>query len=329
MGAKTRQQPGILVIDDEPLSFKILENIFRHEGWEAIWAPDGLTGVNLAVHRKPAVILLDVVLPERDGFQICRALKHNPSTRDIPVIFLTSRADKTDKLRAFEAGAVDFVTKPFFAEEVRARVQTQLKLKAYADELRETNEKLAQLAQRFEQLSLTDELMRIANRRAFDMEMERMHASAVRQHSPYALLIADIDFFKRYNDLLGHQAGDQVLRTLGRVFQQTVRSADLVARYGGEEIAVILPHTDCQGALLTARRLQEALAAENIPHPGNPLHGRITMSVGISCFDPHHPDLNYFEVIRKADTALYQAKASGRDTIRLFTPASPDPAPAC
>jgi len=308
----------ILVIDDEPVSAKMLEQIFRAENWDTICAVSGQSGIALAKTMNPDVILLDIVLPDTDGFEVCRLLKRCRDTRDIPVVFLTSRTCKEDKLRGFEAGAVDFITKPFFAEEVRARVKTQIKLKLYADELIEKNKQLSILAQKLEMLSLTDDLMLIWNRRAFEMEIEKLHRHSVRYHRPYSLLIADIDFFKNFNDYFGHQAGDEVLRRLGQIFKNSVRTSDFVARYGGEEIVVILPHTDCQGAVPTAQRIQEELARQNLAHPGSPIRNQVTVSIGISCFNPDQPDFSHYEVISKADKALYAAKHAGRNTIRLY-----------
>lgn len=308
----------VLVIDDEPISFRLLERIFKEEGWEPVWAKDGVTGIELARSVRPNVILLDLVLPDKNGFEVCGALKEDEATRDIPVIFLTSKTNREDKLKAFEAGAVDFITKPFFTEEVRARVKTQISLKMYADELKEKNKQLSLLAEKLQMLYLTDELMLIGNRRAFEIEIEKTHNNSVRYHNPYCLLIADIDSFKKFNDCLGHQAGDKVLRTLGQIFKNAVRATDFVARYGGEEIVVILPQTDCQGALHTAERIQQELTRQNIIHPDSPIANQLTVSIGISCFDPKNPDFSYYEVIRKADNALYRAKRAGRNVIRVY-----------
>jgi len=314
MSHKTR----VLVVDDEKLSFKLLEQIFIKEDWESFWAATGSSGIEMAKLLEPDIILLDLVLPDKNGFEVCAALKENELTKDIPVIFVTSRNDREAIVKAFEAGAVDFVTKPFFVEEIWVRVKTQLKLKQYADELKEKNEQLSLLAEKLQILSLTDELMLIGNRRAFEMEIEGVHNQAVRLHQPYCLLIADIDFFKKFNDYFGHQAGDRVLRTLGEIFKNSVRSYDFVARYGGEEIVVILPQTNCPDGMRIAQRIKEEIAKKNIVHPANPPHNRLTVSIGISCFQPDNPDFSYYEVIRKADQALYQAKNAGRNSIRVF-----------
>ncbi|MGI6486765.1 MAG: diguanylate cyclase [Syntrophothermaceae bacterium] len=308
----------ILVIDDEPFNARILQDIFKQEKWQTDWALDGQSGIDQAISSLPHVILLDVVLPDMNGFEVCRILKAHNTTRDIPVLFLTAKTGKEDKLRAFEAGAVDFITKPFFVEEVRARVKTQIKLKLFSDELKEKNQQLAILAEKLQMLSLTDGLMLIWNRRAFEIEIDRVHQNSVRYRHPYCLLIADLDFFKGLNDYYGHQAGDRILHQMGRIFKQAVRSTDFVARYGGEEIVVILPETDCSGGIETARRIQQLVADEKIVHPYNPVHKYLTVSIGIAAFDPETPDLSYYEVIRQADKALYQAKDAGRNTIRTY-----------
>ena len=318
MKEKDNCKAKILVIDDEPFNARILEDIFKQENWQTDWAIDGQSGIDQAISSLPHVILLDVILPDMEGFEVCRILKAHNITRDIPVLFLTARTGKEDKLRAFEAGAVDFITKPFFVEEVRARVKTQIKLKLFSDALKEKNRQLATLAEKLQMLSLTDDLMHIWNRRAFEIEIERVHQNSVRYRHPYCLLIADLDFFKGLNDYFGHQTGDHILHQMGRIFQQAVRSTDFVARYGGEEIVVILPETDHSGGIKTARRIQQLVADAKIVHPYNPIHQYLTISIGIAVFDPESPDPGCYEIIRQADEALYQAKAAGRNTIRIY-----------
>ena len=307
----------ILVVDDDKLNRVFLTKLLKNEGYKVIQAQDGYEGFKAAHDLKPDLILLDVMMPITDGIDVCKALKKEQNTKDIPVIFVTARADKSDIVKGFEAGAVDFVTKPVFMPELIARVRAHLSLKFYADQLRQKNEELEEFNDLLKNLSRKDALMEIWNRGAFDIELEKLHNLSIRYERVYSLIIADIDYFKLYNDYYGHQAGDDVLKEVGRIFRSACRATDFIARYGGEEIVVILPETSSEQALILGRRIMKMLDEKNILHEKSPLISRVTLTMGISQLDLQDI-ISYKDILKNADIALYEGKNNGRNTIVMY-----------
>ncbi|MBF0476658.1 MAG: diguanylate cyclase, partial [Deltaproteobacteria bacterium] len=247
------------------------------------------------------LVLLDIMMPGMDGYEICRRLKEAHRTKDIPVIFITARISEEDEVRGFKIGAVDYITKPISPTIVRARVKNHIQLKRYRDVL--------------ENLSVTDGLTGIPNRRRFDEFLEAEWRRSVRSRSCLSLLMIDIDFFKPYNDHYGHLAGDECLKQIGRALSTTVkRSTDLMARYGGEEFACILPETNSVGAMVVAGRLKDRVAALGVIHEFSPIAGHVTISLGVATMTPLI-NLLPMSLVRAADELLYQAKRSGRNRL--------------
>ena len=307
----------ILVVDDDKLNRIFLTKLLEKEGYNIIQAHDGYEGFKSAYDLKPDLMLLDIMMPRTDGINVCKALKREPNTKDIPVIFVTARADKTDIVRGFEAGAVDFVTKPVFMPELLARVQAHLSLKFYADQLRQKNGELEELNHLLKHISRKDALMEIWNRGAFDIELEKLHNLSIRYERVYSLILADIDYFKPYNDFYGHQAGDDVLKEVGKIFRSACRATDFIARYGGEEIVVILPETSSDQAVILGKRIMEMLDEKNIIHEKSPLIHKVTLTMGISELDLHNI-ISYQDIVKRADMALYEGKNTGRNSIVIF-----------
>lgn len=293
----------LLVVDDEKQNRLLLTELFQGE-YKIILAKNGEQALSRAHEHVPDLILLDVLMPDMDGLQTIRELKRSDVTRHIPVIFITALDSPTDEEQGLNLGAADYIGKPFHAAVVRARVRNQLQIVHQSRLL----EKLASL----------DGLTGIPNRRQFDQVYEREWRRCQRSQLPISLLVADVDHFKKFNDSLGHAAGDRVLQQVAAVFSASIgRSGDLVARYGGEEFVVLLPETNLEDARLVAQRILDGLAAKNIPHPESPTAEHVTLSIGGTCFTPHsmEPDSSIFE---KADAALYQSKATGRNKITLI-----------
>ena len=307
----------ILIVDDDKLNRIFLTKLLEKEGYHVVQAHDGYEGFKAAYDLKPDLMLLDVIMPKTDGFNVCKALKREPNTKDIPVIFVTSRADKSDIVSGFQAGAVDFVTKPVFMPELLARVRAHLSIKFYADQLRQKNEELEELNHLLKHLSKKDALMEIWNRGAFDIELEKLHNLSIRYERVYSLILADIDYFKPYNDYYGHQAGDEVLKEVGRIFRSACRATDFIARYGGEEIVVILPETNADQSVKLGNRIMEMLCEKNILHEKSPLSNRVTLTMGISELDLNNI-VSYQEIVKMADIALYEGKNNGRNTIVIY-----------
>jgi diguanylate cyclase (GGDEF)-like protein len=258
-------------------------------------APDGASGLECARNHPPDLILLDVDMPDLNGFEVCRQLKFDPRTRDVPIIFLTGAASTEQKILGLELGAVDYVTKPFDPAELRARVRSSLRTKYLMD-------LLARKAQ-------IDGLTGLWNRQYFDRRLSDELSLAIRHARPLACLLADIDHFKSCNDRFGHSFGDEVIRRVAMCLAEAARAEDVVCRYGGEEFAIIAPSTDSVGAADLAERLRVAVAQLSFAVAGRTF--AVTASVGVAATDCTS-DLSIVEL---ADRAMYRAKSEGRNRV--------------
>ncbi|MBF0120853.1 MAG: PleD family two-component system response regulator [Desulfobacterales bacterium] len=296
---KSNQKASLLIVDDEPYNVKIL-NEFLRPNYNIRVATNGERALQIAFSDTPPdLILLDVMMPGIDGYEVCKRLKADQNTQDIPVIFITAKADEKDELKGFEAGAVDYVTKPFRPVVVEARVRTHVDLKIKSELLKNH--------------SLRDGLTGIANRRRFDEYILMAWNYSIRESSPLSLILIDIDHFKLYNDNYGHQDGDSCLIKVAKCLESLVqRKIDILARYGGEEFGCILPKTNLDGAMLVAKKFHNEILSLQIPHIHSPTNSCITISQGVCTVNPSNSFLPE-ELIKIADQALYKAKKSGRN----------------
>ena len=294
-------RPTILVVDDNPINLKLLDAVLSSE-YEVRLATGGTQALGLVESGNPPdLILLDVMMPEMDGFEVCRRLKANPKTRRCPVIFVTALDEEANEELGFNLGAVDYIAKPFSIPVVRARVRTHIALKKQADLL--------------EQLSNVDALTQIANRRYFDKMFEQEWRRETRDRKPLSVLMIDIDHFKEFNDYYGHGAGDECLRRVAACLARSVaRPGDLVARYGGEEFVVLLPDTDTKAAMAIAERICSGIRALNIPHTHSSAAPCLTISIGCATKEPAS-EYSPQELIETADRMLYRSKAAGRNRV--------------
>ncbi len=298
----------ILIIDDSRLIAHVAKTILTKGGHEIFLAQDGLAGLEAAKSEQPDIILLDLIMPVMDGYQVCEQLKVEESTKEIPIIMLTSKAEPADKVKGLQMGALDYVTKPFDEGELVARVNIQLQLKELYEALQEKNRQLQEMANR-------DGLTGLFNHRYFHEQLSKDFLRARRYHEVLSCVLLDIDHFKKFNDTYGHQTGDIVLSTLGRIIEDSVRDSDLAARYGGEEFALVLYHTDGPAALHVAERLRQAVEGCEVDAEGKVLN--IAISLGVATF-PHEQIHDSKELIECADKALYQAKENGRNRVEVF-----------
>jgi diguanylate cyclase (GGDEF)-like protein len=286
----------LLIVDDQPANVRLMASALAGE-YDLCFATSGARALDLVRDGEVDLILLDVVMPEMDGLEVCRRLKADERTASIPVIFVTASGETADETRGFAAGGVDYITKPIQPPTVRARVRTHL-------ELKQARDLLAQMA-------WLDGLTGIPNRRRFDASLEREWQRASRGGRALSIALLDVDFFKKFNDSQGHARGDECLRAVARALAAgSHRPGDVVARYGGEEFAVLLPETDAAGMRQLVLGLLERVEALAISHPGSP-HERVTISAGAVTLVPGREQAAA-TALEAADRLLYEAKAGGR-----------------
>lgn len=299
--------PIILIVDDVPTNIQTLSSALREE-YRVRIANTGQKALEIAqAMPSPDLILLDVMMPEIDGFEVCRQLKANPKTQNIPVIFVTTKSEFADEEQGLMLGAVDYITKPLHIPIVRARVHNHIQLKRHADML--------------ESFALIDALTHIPNRRRFDEVLEIEWKRAARTDTPLSILMIDIDYFKGYNDHYGHGAGDAALRAVASALIAGVkRPGDLLARYGGEEFVAILPGIAGIAAIQVAAKLLENVANLGIPHAHSATAPHVTISVGCATRASDFSSDTPQTLLDAADRMLYKAKKEGRNRYAAESP---------
>lgn len=313
----------VLVVDDTPENLTVLRKILTaHDDYRVRTALSGETALKTVQAGVPDLILLDIMMPGMNGFELCKQLKANAQTKDVPIIFISALNETEDKVKGFQAGGVDYISKPFNAAEVVARVETHLTLRKInlqllreIEERKRTEEALEKANLELERLASVDGLTQIANRRQFDQHLHNEWKRLGRERVPIAVILCDIDFFKLYNDTYGHVAGDKCLKEVAQGIKRAVkRPADLVARYGGEEFAVILTSTDVDGAMKVAEGIRGEIRELQIPHIKSEVGEHISLSMGVSSIVPKDTD-EPESFINNVDKFLYHAKETGRDRI--------------
>jgi diguanylate cyclase (GGDEF)-like protein len=290
-------QPKILIVDDDNRCIQNLTELLKSH-YRIVSTADSFKALTTATHEQPHLILLDLKMNGIDGFQVIRELKQNLETADIPVIVVTGSHESQDETNCLKLGAVDYITKPYTPEIVKARVHTHVELKRQKEFLKT--------------LSYQDGLTGIANRRHFDDTLIREHRRCKRSRSALSVLMIDIDFFKAYNDIYGHLTGDDCLKLVVITMQDQIkRSVDLLARYGGEEFVCVLPETDLDGARVIAERMRIAVLEQQIPHQKG-IQEKVTISIGVVSGTPID-GVDPKKFLISADQCLYRAKVSGRN----------------
>lgn len=295
------KRPIILIVDDMPANIAILADLLKDE-YKVKIAKDGLKALEISrSEEKPDLILLDVEMPEMNGYEVCKELKNDPSTNNIPIIFVTAKNDTIDEAYGLNLGAVDYIAKPFHPTIVKIRVKNHVALKRKSDLL--------------EELSMYDGLTHIPNRRYFDETYSKAFQECKRDAIPMALMMIDVDHFKAFNDHYGHGQGDACLVKVAQILHTTLkRGGDFVARYGGEEFIVLLRNIDESGIKAMGEKLLNAVRDLGIIHEHSSVAGYVTISIGVSYCDTW-ADISPSELLKKADQALYLAKESGRNRV--------------
>ena len=298
-------RPRILVVDDDPLSRRILEQVLVSAGYEVESAVDGQEALGKVRSHRPEVVVTDWQMPGMDGLTLCRILKGTEETRFTHVLMLSARGETEAKVTGLETGADDYLVKPVEPVELTARVRVGLRLQKALVDLAAKNEIL-------EKLALTDPLTGLANRRAFQEALEAELARVARHGRPAAVLLLDLDHFKAVNDTWGHAVGDEVLAGFAQILRRGCRRGDLAARIGGEEFALLLPATGLAPALAVGERIRRATEWRPL---GRSAQVPVTVSVGVASTEglPAPPDT--LELVPRADAALYRAKGEGRNRV--------------
>jgi len=297
-----RKKNSILIVDDELLNLKMLRSIL-HEEYTVFTAKDGVTAIVTASEEKPDLILLDILMPEMDGYEVLTILKGDAETRHIPIIFITGLDSKSEEEKGLSMDAADYISKPFSPGIINLRVKNQIQI---VNQIRT-----------IELLSNLDQLTKIPNRRSLDQQLLSEWGRSIRESIPLSLLMIDVDKFKVYNDTYGHLQGDKVLKMVAETICATLqRAGDYAARFGGEEFCVLLPGADIEGAMLVAEQIRKAIQSL-VFHCEDGAAGKVTISVGVHSLIPSMND-TIPDLIAKADNALYAAKEAGRNCVRRY-----------
>jgi diguanylate cyclase (GGDEF)-like protein len=292
----------ILVVDDTPANLSLMSNLLK-DTYKVKVANCGERALEIAQSETPPdLILLDILMPGLDGYEVCRRLKANEATKDIPIIFITAMADVENESMGFALGAVDYIAKPFNKTVVKARIRVHMQLKRQSSLL--------------ENLVFVDALTEVPNRRALDQTFAQEWARSLRSGSPLSYILIDIDLFKQFNDHYGHGSGDDCLVRVAKALHGCVqRPSDCLGRYGGEEFAAILAHTDLEQALQVAQNFHASVAALRVPHAHSEVAAQVTISIGVATTVPHSEQTPHF-LSDAADRMLYAAKHAGKNTTR-------------
>ena len=288
----------ILVVDDDPNILTLLELRLGFREFNVRSTMNGRECLQLAKEYRPDVIILDVILPDIKGHDVCRMLKENTSLKHIPIIILSARSDIREKVEGLNVGAHDYVVKPFDFEELLARVYSALRTKITHDELMI--------------MTTLDPLTKAYNRRKLEQALEEEMSRVSRYGGCFSFLLMDLDRFKAVNDRFGHITGDEVLKGFTDIIRQTLRKVDILCRYGGEEFALLLPETSVEGGTLLAERIRKAVSEKEFLCGTTPF--RVTVSIGVTGFP--NPELkDYNDVVDSSDKALFKAKEKGRNRV--------------
>jgi diguanylate cyclase (GGDEF)-like protein len=314
-------KPLVMIIDDNPQNLKFIADIIHRNDYEYIMLLDGSSAMVSAEKEKPDLILLDIMMPEIDGYKVCQELKSNPETKDIPIIFITAKTETVDILKGFEVGGVDYVVKPFNSIVLEARIRTHLELKKSKDnlkknivELKDINEKLKIEIERCEYLANRDYLTGIYNRRYAMEKLREEYLRFKRNGKPFTIGLFDLDDFKLFNDTYGHECGDFILVSLTKLITENIRGTDCFARWGGEEFMCLLTETDTERAEILINKIKKMINDTKF------VYNNIELSVTFTCgLSQINKDENIDKCLGRADKALYDGKNKGKNQVVIYS----------
>jgi len=307
--------PRILIVDDHEDNIELLRARLAARGYRIDTAMDGEQALACVAKNAPDLILLDVMMPRIDGFEVVRRLKADRTLPFIPIILQTALDSTEHKVEGLDAGADDYITKPINFAELEARVKSMLRIKGLQDALEERERELSEANRRLLVMAQTDALTGLDNRGYVEQRLEEMFEHSRRLKEPLAVVLCDLDRFKSVNDTHGHQVGDVVLKQFARILKQEAREIDRVGRYGGEEFVLLLPGTVLDAAVTFAERARKAVEAHTFTFETGTLQR--TMSCGVAAW-PHPRIANCDALVKAADDALYVAKETGRNRVIRF-----------
>ena len=298
------KKPTILVVDDMTTTLLLLHDLLK-DTYEVKIAKSGTKALEILESPNDIdLILLDIEMPDINGYDVCKRIKNNEQTKNIPIIFVTARNSEEDEEYGLNLGAIDYITKPFNKTITKLRLKNYLEMKIKNDML--------------EKLSMYDGLTNIRNRRFFDETFEKTFSEIKRDKKSLAVLMIDIDFFKPYNDNYGHGQGDETLRKVAKALEKTIkRASDFVARYGGEEFVILLKDINKDGVEAVANNLLNAVRELKITHEFSKIENYVTVSIGASFYNSSS-DITKLELLLKADETLYNVKNSGRNNFAIL-----------
>ena len=300
----------ILVVDDNSTNLNILLRLL--EDYDVIAMSNGFDALAVLKQEVVDLILLDVAMPEIDGYEVCQIIKAREEAKGIPIIFLCAQNDTIAAEKAYDVGAIDLIRRPVKPKELLAKVAIQLQLQTLIQDLQSSQEELKLLI-------ATDPLTNLYNKKYFIDTAEVIFQLAKREQNKLAVIMLDIDDFKKTNDCCGHKAGDQMIKKLALKLQTMMRKSDILCRFGGEEFVVLLPGSDINGALTTAEKIRQAVAklcfsCDHKIQSGNDQEITLTISAGVAQINLQQDD-KIDSIILRADLALYEAKNSGKNTV--------------
>ena len=298
------KKPTILVVDDMTTTLLLIHDLLK-DTYEVKIAKSGTKALEILESPNDIdLILLDIEMPDINGYDVCKRIKNNETIKNIPIIFITGRTSQEDEEYGLNLGAIDYITKPFNKAIVKLRIKNYLDLKIKNDML--------------EKLSMYDGLTNIRNRRFFDETFEKTFNEIKRDKKSLAVLMIDIDFFKPYNDNYGHGQGDETLRKVAKALEKTIkRASDFVARYGGEEFVILLKDINKDGVEAVANNLLNAVRELKITHEFSKIENYVTISIGASFYNSNY-DVTKLELLLRADETLYNVKNSGRNNFAIL-----------